>query len=157
MDAFQQQALRPFIGFEGRAKPAWIDVNRHVNVAWYDHVFDIAETALIAAYGIDDDYIRANGRTIFRLEKRIRYERELLDGDNLRVESRIVSNDERLLTHLHELLNLTKGVRAATAEYVSIHFDLAKRKSARITDPLVLEPLRELAASHALLPPVEGR
>lgn len=153
MDGPQQPAPRPFIGFEGRVEPTWIDVNRHMNVAWYDHVFDIAETGLIAAFGIDDDYIRANGRTIYRLEKRIRYERELLEGDGLRVESRIVSNDERLLRHFHELLNLTKGVRAAAAEYVSIHVDLAKRKSARITDPAVLEPLRELAARHAILPP----
>jgi acyl-CoA thioester hydrolase len=146
----------PFVGFEGAVQPAWLDANDHMNVAWYDHVFDIAESALFAAFAIDDGYIRANGRTMFRLEKRVRYERELRGGDRLRVEGRIVGTDERLVKHFHELLNLTTGVRAATAEYVSIHVDLAKRKSARITDPIVLTPLRALAARHAALPPLPG-
>jgi len=148
-----EEAPRPFVGFEGTVGQGWIDVNGHMNVAWYDHVFDTAESALFSAFGINDDYIRTHDRTMFRLEKRIRYEREALDGDKLRVECRIVSSDERLVRHFHELLNLSKGVRAATAEYVSIHVDLAKRKSARIADPVVLKPLRELAARHAMLPP----
>jgi acyl-CoA thioester hydrolase len=144
-----------FIGFEGEVEPAWIDANDHMNVAWYDHVFDVAESALFAAFSIDDDYIRANGLTMFRLEKRIRYERELVRGDRLRVEGRIISTDERLVKHFHELLNVTKGTRAATAEYVSIHVDLGRRKAARIADPAVLTPLRMLAARHAALPPAD--
>lgn len=143
-----------FIGFEGEVEAAWLDVNDHMNVAWYDYVFDIAESALFAAFSIDDDYIRANGRTMFRLEKRIRYERELVRGNSIKVESRIVSTDERLVKHFHELLNLSTGVRAATADYVSIHVDLGKRKPARIIDPVVLEPLRTLAERHASLPPL---
>lgn len=157
MSVAAQEAPGPFIGFEGRVEPAWIDANRHMNVAWYDHVFDMAETRLFAAFGIDEAYIHRVQHGMFRLEKRIRYEREAVEGDLLRVESRIVSSDERLLRHVHELFNLTTGVRAGIAEYVSIHVDLSKRRSTWIADPSVLALLRGLAARHALLPPVRGR
>lgn len=157
MDLPVQEIPRPFVGFEGRVEPAWIDVNRHMNVAWYDHVFDAAESALFSAFGMDEPYIGRFQHGMFRLEKRIRYEREVVEGDLLRVESRITGFDDRLLRHTHVLVNVSKGVRAGTAEYVSIHVDLSKRKSTRVTEPLLLGRLRELAARHALLPPVEVR
>jgi acyl-CoA thioester hydrolase len=143
-----------FTGFEGVVRPDWIDANRHMNVAWYDHVFDIAESALFAAFAIDEDYIRTSGCGMFRLEKRIRYERELVEGDRVRVEGRIVSTDHRLVRHYHELLNLTSGTRAASAEYTSIHVDLSTRKSARIADPEILRRLDVLHTRHAALPSI---
>lgn len=144
----------PFTGFEGVVRPDWIDANRHMNVAWYDHIFDIAESALFAAFAIDEEYIRTRGCGMFRLEKRIRYERELVEGDRLRIEGRIVSTDHRLVRHYHELLNLTSGILAASAEYTSIHVDLSMRKSARIADPDIRRRLDELYARHAALPPI---
>ncbi len=143
----------PFIGFEGTVLPEWIDANRHMNVAWYDHVFDIAESTLFAAFGIDENYIARSNHGMFRLEKTIRYERELIEGDRLRVDSRVESSDGRLVRHFHELWAEGRGVRAATARYVSIHVDLSVRKPARITDPMVMQPLQRLADEHALLPP----
>src|SRR5690606_23021226 len=101
------------VGFEGVVKPEWIDINEHMNVRWYDHVFDNAEHDLIEAIGISDPYIAASGFTIYRLEKRIRYERELLLGEQLLVKSRITFTDERILKHRHELLNLSRNIRAA--------------------------------------------
>jgi acyl-CoA thioester hydrolase len=147
----------PFTGFEGQVLKDWIDANRHMNVAWYDHVFDMAESALFSVFGVDEDYIARSCHGMFRLEKRIRYEKELVEGDRLRVDSRIVSSDGRLLKHFHELWNESRGMRAATAYYVSIHVDLTKRKPAQISDPDVIEPLRRLAGEHAQLPEPQER
>ena len=140
-----------FIGYEGVVEPEWIDINRHMNVHWYDYVFDAAEHNLIDAIGITHAYIAASGRTTYRLEKRIRYEKELLEGERLQVRSRIVFTDERIFRHQHELLNLSRNVQAASAEFVSIHVDLSVRKSAQITDPAILEPLRRIAKAHAVI------
>jgi len=137
-------------------KPEWIDINEHMNVRWYDHVFDNAEHDLMEAIGISDPYIASSGFTIYRLEKRIRYERELLLGEQLLVSSRIIFTDERILKHRHELLNLTRNIRAASADYTSIHVDLSVRKSARISDPFILEPLRRLVRAHALTEELAG-
>jgi acyl-CoA thioester hydrolase len=139
-----------FVGFEGVVEPKWIDINGHMNVRWYDYVFDTAEHNIIDTIGLTNDYIAANGRTTYRLEKRIRYEKELLQGEQLQVRSRLVFTDERIFKHRHELLNLTRNVRAASAEFVSIHVDLSVRKSARIIDPVILENLRRLARAHAV-------
>lgn len=153
-----QPVPAPYVGFEGAVEDGWIDVNGHMNVAWYDRVLDIAESNLFEAFGIYEGYTRRTNCGTFRVEKRIRYERELMPGDRLRVESRVATSDQRVLRIAHEIVNLTRGGRAAIAECVSLHVDLAIRRSARITDPLVLEPLTRMAAAHAQLPPlVSGR
>ncbi|MBX3530181.1 MAG: thioesterase family protein [Rhizobiaceae bacterium] len=149
-----QPVPAPFIGFEGAVEDGWIDVNGHMNVAWYDRVFDIAESNLFEAFGICEAYTLRTNCGTFRVEKRMRYERELMPGDRLRVESRIAATDDRVLRGTHEIVNMTRGGRAAIAECVSLHVDLAVRRSARITDPLVLEPLTRMSAEHSRLPPV---
>ncbi|MBO6902140.1 MAG: thioesterase family protein [Rhizobiaceae bacterium] len=151
------KAPSPFAGFRGTVLPDWIDANRHMNVAWYDHVFDKAESALFAAFGVDEDYIARTNHGMFRLEKHIRYEKELVEGDELRIDSRIDTTDGRLLKHFHELWSVSRNMRAATARYVSIHVDLSERKAVRVTDPLVVAPLREMASAHAQLPAPDER
>lgn len=146
----------PFRGFQGAVQSDWIDSNGHMNVGWYDHVFDVAESRLFEAFGVDEGYIARTRHGMFRVEKRIRYEKELLLGDALRIDSRILSSSGRVLRHAHELCNLTRGGRAAIAEYVSLHVDLSLRKSVPISDAAVTEPLRRLAEAHQSLPPIAG-
>lgn len=138
------------IGYEGIVEPDWIDINDHMNITWYDHVFDIADLYLIEMIGLTDPYILATGLTTYRVEKKIRYERELLRGDRLRIHSRVSFTDERIIKQSHELMNVTRNVRAASAEFTSIHVDLSVRKAARILDPVILEPLRRLVQAHTI-------
>ena len=37
---------------KGKVKPEWIDVNGHMNVAWYVLIFDLAVDDLWAEFGI---------------------------------------------------------------------------------------------------------
>lgn len=138
--------------FEGRVLPEWVDANGHMNVSFYDRVFDAAEHSLFAAFGIHDAFIRRTGFTIFRLDKLIRYQRELMQGDAIAVHSRIVWTDFRRVHAFHELMNVDASYRAATDDALSIHVDLSRRKSAVIVDPDVRQSLERLAAAHAALP-----
>lgn len=147
VDAGTDRALY-HIGYEGIVRAEWIDVNEHMNVRWYDHVFDNAEHDLVDNIGLTEAYIAANGFTVYRVEKHVRYERELLLGEQILVSSRIVYTDGRVLKHRHELFNLTRNIRAACADYTSLHVDLSKRKSARISDPVILDSLHRLANAH---------
>lgn len=147
---------RTFRGFAGRVDATWIDPNRHMNVSWYDHVFDQAESALFAAFGIDDAYIRSYDLTTFRIEKLIRYERELMEGDAIEVRSRILHTNGRLVHHFHEIWNIGVPYRAAIADCLSIHVDLSIRKSAVITDPEIRQRLEALASAHAKIPVPAG-
>lgn len=137
-----------FVGYEGVVGDDWIDSNDHMNVAWYDRVFDAAESRLFEAFGIDEAYIARTRHGMFRVEKTIRYERELLAGDRIRVTGRIAAFDGRGVRNVHELVNVGTGARAATAAYASLHVDLARRKVAAVSDPRVLAALRALAVAH---------
>lgn len=137
-----------FCGFEGVVGKDWIDANGHMNVGWYDSVFDTAESRLFEAFGVNEGYILRNRQGMFRIEKTIRYERELLLGDRIRIECRIAAFNGKALLHVHELLNVTRGGRAARAEYASLHVDLGTRKVAPISDRAVAEALADLARSH---------
>lgn len=137
-----------FVGFEGVVGDDWIDFNGHMNVNWYDRVFDAAESRLFEAFGVDEGYITRTRHGMFRIEKAIRYERELLLGDRIRVTGRIAAFDGRGVRHIHELVNIGTGIRAATATYASLHVDLSRRKVAAVSDSDVLAALRTLASAH---------
>jgi acyl-CoA thioester hydrolase len=136
----------------GRVLPEWLDVNGHMNSAWYDVVFDRAESALFDAFGIDEDYTRRTGQGVFRLEKRLRYLRELLPDTPFRVQSRITMTDLRHIRHRHHLLHAETGAVMAVKEAHSLHVDLARRKAVPVAHPPVREALSRLAAEHADLP-----
>lgn len=137
-----------FCGFEGAVGEGWIDSNGHMNVGWYDHVFDTAESRLFDAFGVNEAYILRNRQGMFRVEKSIRYERELLLGDRIRIECRVAAFNGKALRHVHQLLNVSRGGCAACAEYVSLHVDLRSRKVAQISDPAVADALAGLARRH---------
>jgi acyl-CoA thioester hydrolase len=150
MPADQQSAV--LVTFRGRVPPDWVDTNGHMNVSFYDRVFDAAEHALFAAFGVQDEFIRRTGFSVFRLDKLIRYERELMEGDAIAVHSRVLWTDFRRVQAFHELVNADASYRAATSDALSIHVDLAQRKSALITLPEVRAPLERLVAAQAMLP-----
>lgn len=145
-------APRPYISFRGKVEPHWLDVNQHMNVSWYDHVFDAAESDLFEVFGIHDDYIRATSYSFFRLEKSVRYERELMPDARLEARSVVLWTDLKRVHHFHELWNVDQNYRAATVEGLSIHVDLRVRKAAKITVEDTAARLSALAAEHAQLP-----
>jgi acyl-CoA thioester hydrolase len=49
---------------EGVVKPEWIDVNGHMNVAYYVLAFDLAVDALWEGFGITAEYIKSSWRAI---------------------------------------------------------------------------------------------
>lgn len=147
---------QPYVSFRGKVEPHWLDTNRHMNVSWYDRVFDCAEGDLFDAFGIRDAYIRRTSYSLFRLEKNIRYERELMVGGQLEVRSLVLWTDLKRIHHFHELWNVDQGYRAATAEGLSIHVDLRLRKSTKIVDIEVIAPLIQFAVGHARLTRPKG-
>ncbi len=146
----------PSTTYRGVVIPEWIDANRHMNVSAYDGVFDAAERSFFDEFGLGNPYIARTGLSCFRLERCVRYERELVEGDAVEVRSRIAWTDFRKIHHFHELWNLGLGRRAAFADVLSIHVDLRSRSSVSIEYPEIRMPLVRLAEAHALLPTPSG-
>lgn len=136
----------------GRVGAEVIDVNRHMNTLGYDILFNISEHNLFWTAGIDETWVEAGGFSLFRLEKTLRYENELLHDTEIEIRSRILATDGRKIHHFHELIRLSDGARAAVMDALSIHIDLGQRKSCAIRDPQVraqILALRDASAGQA--------
>lgn len=144
------------VTLRGRIDGTVIDVNGHMNVSGFDLLFDRAEHNLFQIAGIWEPWIEARRQSLFRLEKLIRYERELLAGDPFEVRSRVLATDGRRIHHFHELWHCALDRRSACFDGLSIHVDLTARKSAPVSDPEVLRLLLALRDEAADAPRPDG-
>ncbi|HWU64930.1 MAG TPA: thioesterase family protein [Ensifer sp.] len=134
----------PLVCFRGEVLPEWVDVNDHMNVSFFDRVFDAAEKVLFDELGIDEGYAGRTGYGVFRVEKFIRYEKELRLAHKLEVRSSVLWTDQRRIHHFHEIVNLSVPARSAFCDALSIHVDLSKRKAAMFHLDEVRQRLQDL-------------
>ncbi|HEX7060572.1 MAG TPA: thioesterase family protein [Woeseiaceae bacterium] len=132
---------------EGSVRPEWIDINGHMNVAYYVLAFDKAVDELLARVGITDDYIREAGGTTFAVEAHVTYARELTEGQRYRIESRVLAYDEKRVHQFQRMLHADEGWVAATAEWMNLHVDLGTRRVSRWPDA-TLRALADLTAAQ---------
>ncbi|MDI6028564.1 thioesterase family protein [Corticibacterium sp. UT-5YL-CI-8] len=138
----------PSTSFAGQVDASWLDINCHMNVSWFDRVFDAGEKTFFEEFGVDDTFITLTGLSFFRLERFVRYERELLAGDRVEVRSIVVWTDFRRVHHFHELWNIDALYRAAYVDVLSIQVDVKQRRSVQISHPDILGPLQALSEQH---------
>jgi acyl-CoA thioester hydrolase len=118
----------PFEVYQTDVLPEWIDLNGHMNMAYYGVVFDRGNYAICDALGLGSDYIERTAHGIFAAETHTMYFRELRLGDRAGVRSLIVGADAKRIQFAHEIFDLASGERAATQEVMYLHVDLASRK-----------------------------
>src|SRR5690554_4510977 len=87
----------PFVAEGTRVLPAWIDENGHMNVAWYVATFDRTLDSVYDALGMNLREMVTAGASTFAVEMHIRYERELLEGEPLRVTTQFLGFDTKRL------------------------------------------------------------
>lgn len=138
-----------------RVLPEWTDYNGHMNVAYYMLAFDHATDAFFDWLDLGHAYRRRTERSLFTLEAHIAYERELDAREALRFATQLVDFDAKRLHYFHWMYHAEKGFLAATNELLSIHVDLATRRSAPLPAE-ALERLARLKASHRHLPRPPG-
>ncbi|MGB0575531.1 MAG: thioesterase family protein [Alphaproteobacteria bacterium] len=133
--------------------PEWTDYNRHMNVAYYTLVFDHAVDAFFGYVGLGRDYREATTGSTFAVEHHINYNREVVEGDEVCCETRLVGFDEKRLHHYHEMYHVADGYLAATCEFLSLHVDLSTRRVAPMPAEK-LEALSSLLNAHNNLPEI---
>ncbi len=141
-----------------RVRGEWIDYNGHMNVAYYVLVFDHATDGLLEELGLGEAYRERTGNTVYVLETHVSYERELREGDPLRVESRVLDCDAKRLHCFHRMFHERERFLAATSELLLIHIDGASGRSAAMPEAAQrrAEALRA-AAGDEPPPPQVGR
>lgn len=129
-------------------RPEWIDYNGHMNVAYYMLVFDHTVDSFMEVIGIGRDYIERSENSIFALDTRIAYMREVLEGQIVRCTVQLLDFDHKRLHYCFEMQHRDEGWTSAYYEAVSIHVNLNQRRSVPMPDP-ALERLTQMKAAHA--------
>jgi len=127
----------PILVKEGRVLPEWIDINGHMNVAYYVLAFDLGVDALWARVGITDDYITQRKLSTFAVETHITYLGELNEDDRFRINTQILAIDEKRLHQFQRLYHAGTGDLAATAEWLNLHVDLTTRRVCPFPDDIL--------------------
>ena len=112
----------------GRIRPEWIDYNGHMNVAYYVLAFDEGTDRFLAEMGLDSNYLSAGGST-FALEMHVTYDRELQPDAPYEVRTQLVDADTKRLHIFHRMFHAEEGWLAATNEVITMHIDMATRRS----------------------------
>ena len=128
------------IGIEvvrGAVLPEWIDVNEHMNVAYYVLAFDQAVDSLWEEFGITEDYINVSSSSTFAVESHITWQRELAVNEPYVITSQLLAYDSKRIHQIMRMYHAETNFLAATAEWLNLHVDLDIRKVFPWPDPIV--------------------
>jgi acyl-CoA thioester hydrolase len=139
-----------FLSSVMQIEPAWIDYNGHLNMAYYNVMFDRAIDELWLQLGIGPGYMRERGGSTFTAECHVRYLREIHLGDPVQVSILLVAADEKRLHTFEELRHAGEGWLSATSENMTIHIDMASRKTAPFPSDIRTR-ITALANAHTAL------
>src|SRR3978361_2205447 len=93
----------PFLSSVMQIEPGWIDYNGHLNMAYYNVLFDRAIDELWLKLGIGPPYMKARGGSTFTAECHVRYIREIHLDDPAQVSILLVAADDKRLHTFQEL------------------------------------------------------
>jgi len=143
------ETLTPFRSSEMKVLPEWIDFNGHLNMAYYNVLFDQGVDQAYGEIGLGPEYQRT-GCTTYVAEFHVCYLRELHEGDRVYTTFQLLDHDEKRFHSFQELWHVD-GWLAATAEGLTLHVDQSGPRVAPMPDH-ILTRLDAMRQNHAKLP-----
>jgi acyl-CoA thioester hydrolase len=145
----------PFLSSVMQIEPQWIDYNGHLNMAYYNVMFDRAIDELWLQLGIGPSYMKTRHGSTFTAECHVRYLREIHLGDPVQVRVLLLEADQKRLHTFEELRHAEAGWLSATSENMTVHIDINVRKTAPFP-PDIKARIDAVAQAHASIPRPEG-
>jgi len=145
----------PFVSSVMQVERSWIDYNGHLNMAYYNVLFDRAVDEAFELLGCGADYVKTRRHSCYTAEVHLRYLRELHAGDPVRVTFQLLDYDAKRMHFFEQLFHAAEGWVSATSENMSLHVDMVAQKTAPFPKE-VAACLAEMKASHAKLPRPEA-
>ena len=130
--------------------PEWIDFNGHMNMAYYNVLFDRCADEVYPQLGFGPDYAATRKLTTYTAEFHVCYVRELHVNNRVSCTFQMIDYDEKRF-HCYQELYHEDGWLAATAEALTLHIDMT---GPRVT-PMPADVAEKVAAmhtAHAALP-----
>ena len=145
----------PFVSSLMRVEPQWIDYNGHLNVAYYNVLFDRAVDEVYELIGLGPAYLERHQHSTMVAEAHVRYLRELHQDDPVRVSVQLLDYDAKRIHLFEQLKHAAEGWVSATSENMTLSVDMTTKKVAPFHDS-VLRALAAMKAAHAVLPRPDG-
>ena len=145
----------PFVSSLMHVEPQWIDYNGHLNMAYYNVLFDRAVDEVYELIGIGAEYLERANHSTFTAEVHVRYVRELHANDPVRVTFQLLDFDSKRFHYFEQLFHATEGWVSATSENMTLHVDMGTKKVAPFPDS-VMRSLARMKAVHTQLPRPEA-
>jgi acyl-CoA thioester hydrolase len=140
----------PFRSTPQVVKPEWIDYNGHLNMAYYNVLFDTSVDEVYEEIGFGPDYAKLQKHTTYTAEFHICYVRELHEGDETYVTTHLIDFDEKRF-HTYQELYHADGWLAATGESLALHIDMSGPRVAPMPAH-ILKNLHTIHTAHSTLP-----
>ena len=144
-----------FISSPMRIEPSWIDYNGHLNVAYYNVLFDRAVDEVYEPLGLGPDYLTTTWHSTMVVEAHVRYLREVHLVTPLRVKIQLLGYDQKRIHLFEHLVHADEGWVSATSETMTVHVDMTAKKVAPFPQH-VLQALEVMKQAHAALPWPDG-
>jgi len=141
----------PFVSSVMRVEPAWIDYNGHLNMAYYNVLFDRAVDEAFELIGCGVDYVKTRRHSCFTAEAHLRYLRELHAGDPVRVTFQLLDHDAKRMHYFEQLFHASESWVAATSECMSLHVDMDASKTVQFPTEIA-RCLARMKTAHTELP-----
>lgn len=140
----------PFMSSEMEILPEWIDYNGHLNMAYYNVLFDRGADQAFELMGFGPDYAATRKMTTYSADFRVRYLRELHLGCKVKVGFQLLDSDGRKF-HFCQWLYHSDGWLSATGEGIGLHIDMSGPRVAPYPADVATK-VETLLAAHRALP-----
>ena len=112
----------------GHVLPEWIDLNDHMNVAYYLLAFDQAVDALWGRFGLTEEYVRNHDSSTIAAESHVTWQREIREGEAFIVTTQVLAWDDKRIHQFQRMYHAQEKFLAATCEWMNLHFDPKERR-----------------------------
>ena len=128
----------------------WIDYNGHLNMAFYNVIFDRAVDHFYDLLGVGAQYAESGAGSCFTMEVHVHYLNEVSLDDELELHLQLLDYDSKRLHYFQQMYHKEQGYLAATSEQLALHVDLNTRRSGAFPQQ-VLDKLDAMATTHLRL------
>ena len=135
----------PIVGPSAVVTKDMCDLNNHMNVVYYQHIFEDGCLGFFSEMGFTAEYFE-EGFSSFTLETDIRYLKELLEGEKAYPYFRLVNLSPKLIHYAGIILD-ESGEFSAFTENVLAHVDMSVRKTS-IMPEKIYSPLQRMMEEH---------
>ena len=106
----------------------WTDYNKHMNVAYYIHIFDIAADVMLDNFKMGGESAKKDKKSTFVVEMHTYYNQEVKLDEEVETHLSYIDHDKKRIQYKLSMFHKEKKYLAATNEVLSLYVDLNQRR-----------------------------